>query len=56
MLDKICHDNFVRLYGAEPRALDNELIVAEVRKLMNEHPLDELQRANMQQIITEFSE
>ncbi len=56
VLDKICHDNFVRLYGAAPRELDKELIVAETRKLMSGHELDELQTANMQQIIDHFSQ
>ncbi len=56
VLDKIYRDNFIRLFGAEPRELDKELIVAEARKFMNEHSLDELQTANMQQIITELSQ
>ncbi len=55
ILDKIYHDNFVRLYGNKPRELDKELIVAEVRKLMQTHALTDLETANMQQIIAEFS-
>ncbi len=55
VLDKIYRDNFIRLYGAAPRELDKELIVAEAQKWMQAHELTDLQRANMQQIITEFS-
>lgn len=55
VLDKIYHDNFIRLYGAEPRPMDAERIVAETRKFMQEHTLDELQTANMQQVIDHFS-
>ena len=55
ILDKIYHDNFIRLYGHKPRELDRELIVSECKKFIKNNDLDELQSSNMNQIIKEVS-
>ena len=54
VLDKIYHDNFVRLYGEARRPLDHERILYECKRFQKAYPLDELQAANMQVIEAHF--
>ena len=55
ILDKIYHDNFIRLYGNKPRELDREMLVSECKRLVSNYDLDVLQISNMNQIISELS-
>lgn len=55
ILDKIYHDNFIRLFGDEPRPLDKELIVSECKKAMEKYDLTQIQTQNAKEIIEEFS-
>ena len=55
ILDKIYHDNFIRLYGNKPHELDREMLVSECKRLVSNYDLDVLQISNMNQIISEFS-
>lgn len=54
ILDKIYHDNFVRLFGNTPRPLDKERIVFACKKAEAEFKLPELEQQNLKQIITDF--
>ena len=54
ILDKIYHDNFVRLFGNTPRPLDQERIVFACRKAGEQYQLPPLEEENLKQIITEF--
>lgn len=55
VLDKIYNENFIRLFGEKPRALDKELIVRESKKVLQNHQLNELETENINKIIEAFS-
>lgn len=55
ILDKIYHDNFIRLFGEKPRSLNPELIVAETKKALEKYELNKLETENMKKIIEYFS-
>ena len=55
ILDKIYHDNFVRMFGAQPRPLDGDRIAYEAKKRLAVGDVDEIAEANLQQIIAHFS-
>lgn len=53
VLDKIYYNNFVRLYGAEPRKL-NKSLIKEACKNFKRFGIDETARENLESIIDEF--
>lgn len=54
ILSKIYRDNFVRLYGENPRPLEYELIARECHNLLSENSFDELNTNNLQTMIAHF--
>ena len=56
VLDNIYNNNFVRLFGNERRALDNELIISECKKAIDKYNLNELETENLKLILKSFSE
>lgn len=56
ILDKIYHDNMIRLFGENPRPIDYELTVHNCKKVVANGNLNGMQTENMKQIIRTFSE
>ncbi len=55
ILDKIYYDNFIRLFGKEPRPLNKELIVSETENALRKYELNELETENVKKIIRALS-
>ena len=54
-LDKIYNNNFLRLFGEKPKEVNCGLIVSEYQKLKRVYKLDELEMANINQIVKDLS-
>ncbi|MBO5873250.1 MAG: amidohydrolase family protein [Clostridia bacterium] len=54
VLDKIYHDNFIRVFGEKSRELDKEYIANECANFLSAHEFNELEVSNMKQIIDWF--
>lgn len=54
VLDKIYYDNFVRLFGNEPRPLDKERIVFECKQAKKRYELSGQEQANLNRIMEDF--
>ena len=55
VLDKIYNNNFLRLFGEKPKEVNCGLIVSECQKLKRVYKLDELEMANINQIVKDLS-
>ena len=55
ILDKIYHDNMIRIFGENPRPLDGERIVFELKRDMPNLKLNEVTSKNAEDIIAFFS-